>query len=57
MWAALDAELRALILQRYVKVYDVTLGEEPDDDDDKPMYFTRDRFFMLELPGDEDTAA
>jgi len=53
VWAELDAELRALIVQRQVKVYDVTLGEEPAEDNDGPIIATVDRFFMLELLGDD----
>jgi hypothetical protein len=52
---ALDDELRALILQRTVLVYDLTLGEEPSNDNDEPIMTTPDRFFMLELRGDDDT--
>ena len=55
VWANLDSELRALILQRQVKVYDASLGEEPADDNDEPILATPDRFFMLELHGDDDT--
>lgn len=55
VWGALDSELRALILQRQVKVYDVSLGEEPDEDNEAPIMATPDRFFMLELLGDPDT--
>ncbi|MDX2093890.1 MAG: DUF6178 family protein [Kofleriaceae bacterium] len=55
VWGALDAELRALILQRQVKVYDVSLEEEPAEDNENPIMATPDRFFMLELLGDEDT--
>ena len=55
VWGSLDAELRALILQRSIaKVYDVSLGEEPADDNDEPILATPDRMFMLELQGDED---
>src|SRR6202035_923243 len=54
-WANLDAELRALILQQQVVVYDVSLGEEPAEDNDEPIMATPDRFFMLELKGDDDT--
>jgi hypothetical protein len=54
-FGALDTELRALILQRQVKVYDVSLGEEPEEDNESPIYATPDRFFMLELLGDEDS--
>ncbi len=56
VWANLDSELRALILQRFVtKVYDVSFGEEPADDNDEPILATPDRMFMLELQGDDDT--
>jgi hypothetical protein len=55
VWSGLDAELRALILQRQVKVYDVSLGEEPPEDSEQPTMATPDRFFMLELSGDDDT--
>lgn len=55
VWSGLDAELRALILQRQVKVYDVSLGEEPPEDSEIPTMATPDRFFMLELSGDDDT--
>ena len=55
VWAALDSELRALILQKQVKVYDTTLEEEPAEDNDGMLMPTPDRFFILELLGDEDT--
>lgn len=55
VWSGLDGELRALILQRQVKVYDVSLGEEPDVADDVPVMTTPDRFFLLELTGDDDS--
>jgi Family of unknown function (DUF6178) len=55
VWRELDAELRALIVQRQVKVHDVTLGEGPDEniDDDVPIFTTPDGFFQLELTGDD----
>lgn len=53
VWRALDAELRALILQREVKVYDTTLGEGPEEDNEAPMMPTPDSFFILELPEDD----
>ncbi len=53
-WGALDAELRALILQRQVVVYDTTLEEAPAEDVEAPVMTTPDRFFLLELKGDED---
>ncbi len=55
VWANLDAELRALILQRQVTVYDVTLEEGPTEDNDEPIMTTPDRFFLLELKGDDNT--
>lgn len=51
----LDVELRALILQRMVKVYDVSLGEEPEEDNEAPIMPTPDRYFLLELHGDDDS--
>jgi hypothetical protein len=54
VWAGLDAELRALIMQRMVKVYDASLGEEPDEANEAPIMPTPDRYFLLELFGDED---
>ena len=57
VWAGLDAEFRALIFQRSLKVYDTTLGEEPPEDDEHAIMATPDRFFMLELPDDNDTQA
>jgi len=55
VWSNLDAELRALIFQRQVKVYDVTLEEAPPEDSEESIMTTPDRFFLLELHGDEDT--
>jgi hypothetical protein len=54
VFGALDSEMRALILQRQVKVYDVSFGEEPAEDNEAPIYATPDRFFMLELLGEDD---
>jgi Family of unknown function (DUF6178) len=55
VWGQLDAELRALILQREVKIYDVSLGEEPAEDNEGQIIPTVDTFFMLELLGDDDS--
>jgi len=55
VWGHLDAELRALILQRVVRVYDTTQEEQPAEDNDSPILPPPDRFFLLELLGDEDT--
>src|SRR5438445_52055 len=40
VWGRLDAELRALILQRQVKIYDTTLGEEPPETEEDPPIMT-----------------
>ncbi|HEX2690254.1 MAG TPA: DUF6178 family protein [Kofleriaceae bacterium] len=53
VWGQLDSELRTLILQRQVKIYDTTLGEAPAENDDAPIYVTPDQFFQLELLGDD----
>src|SRR5205085_12575779 len=37
VWAGLDTELRALILQRQVKVYDITLEEAPPEDSEESI--------------------
>jgi len=55
VWGQLDAELRALILQRQVKIYDVNLGEEPIEENEGQIIATVDTFFMLELLGDDDS--
>lgn len=55
VWGQLDAELRALLLQRQVKIYDVSMGEGPDDDNDAAIMPTPDGFFLLELTGDDDS--
>jgi hypothetical protein len=54
VWGRLDAELRALILQRQVKVHDVSLGEQPDEDSEAEIMPTPDSFFLLELTSDDD---
>jgi hypothetical protein len=61
VWAGLDYEMRALFFQRHTQIWDLTLGEEPDDDPDdeevgeRPVYMTVDRWFAIRLLGDEDT--
>ena len=54
-WAGLDAEMRALLMQRHTVIYDLSIGEEPDDSDDRPIYVTPDRFLAVKLLGNEDT--
>jgi hypothetical protein len=55
VWSQLDAELRALIVQRFVKIYDTSLGEEPDEANEAAIMPTPDRMFLIELPDDDDT--
>ncbi|HUJ63876.1 MAG TPA: DUF6178 family protein [Kofleriaceae bacterium] len=55
VWGQLDAELRALIIKRSTVIYDVSLGEQPAEDNDEPIMTTPDRYFLLELQGDDDT--
>ncbi len=54
VWSKLDIELRALIFQRHIKVYDASLDEAPAEDNDEPIMPTPDRFFLLELSGDDE---
>jgi hypothetical protein len=55
VWAGLDAEVRALFVQRHAYIYDLSAGEEPDDDDGRAhLYFTPDSFFCLRIDGGED---
>jgi hypothetical protein len=56
VWASLDTEFRALILQKQCRIWDVSLGEEPEEDNERAIMATPDSFFMLELPEDEDSA-
>jgi hypothetical protein len=54
VWVHLDVELRALILQREVKIYDISLEEEPAEDNEAAIMTTPDRMFLLELPDEDD---
>ncbi|HTJ46526.1 MAG TPA: DUF6178 family protein, partial [Kofleriaceae bacterium] len=54
-WERLDPELRALWVQRNTFVYDLSIGEEIPEDEERPLYPTVDGFFMLALLGDDDT--
>jgi hypothetical protein len=54
VWAGLDTELRALILQRQAKIYDTTLGEEPPEDSEIPTFTTPDRWFLVEMHGEDE---
>ncbi len=56
VWAGLDAEFRALVLQQQTVIWDTTLNEGPEDDNDEPIMTTPDGFFMIQLNGDDDTS-
>ena len=55
VWKDLDPELRTLIFQKQVIVYDTTQNEGPDENSDAAIMPTPDRFFLVELTGDEDS--
>lgn len=56
VWARLDPELTALVLQRLVKVHDLTQDEAPSEDTENPLLATPDSFFVIELvSGDEES--
>src|SRR5215510_10325803 len=55
VWGGLDPELRALWVQRNAVVYDLSIGEEIPDDEERPLYQTPDGFFAIALTGDDDT--
>jgi hypothetical protein len=54
VWAGLDPELRALWVQRNAVVYDLSIGEEIPEDEERPLYQTPDSFFAIALAGDDD---
>ncbi|HEY4180810.1 MAG TPA: DUF6178 family protein [Kofleriaceae bacterium] len=56
VWASLDFEFRALILQKQTYIWDVSLEEEPAEDNEHAIMATPDRFFMLQLPDEENDA-
>lgn len=49
VWQGLDPELCALLLSRWAHIWDHSLGEEPDDSVDGPLYKTPDTFFTLKV--------
>jgi hypothetical protein len=54
VWEGLDPELRALMLARWTRIYDLSLGEEPDEPDEVPLYFTPDTFFAVAITAEDD---
>jgi hypothetical protein len=56
VWERLDAELTALIVARSTHIYDLALGEEPDDSDGRPIVLTPDRYFAVKIMADDGEA-
>jgi hypothetical protein len=50
----LDPELAALVVARHAIVYDLSLGEPPPEEEERPIYTTPDGFFSLVLTGERD---
>jgi Family of unknown function (DUF6178) len=53
VWHGLDAELAALIVQRWTRVYNLVEEEIPDDEE-PPFFPTPDRFFMIKITASDD---
>lgn len=51
-WRQLDPDLVALILQRWVRVYDIVESEVPDWEE-PPLIATPDRFFVLKVTAED----
>jgi hypothetical protein len=49
VWRGLDPELCSLMLARWCRIWDHSLGEEPEDDVEGPLYATPDTFFTLKV--------
>jgi hypothetical protein len=54
VWEALDPEFSALVLARATHIYDLSLGEEVPDDEERPVFLTPDRFFAVALTGERE---
>jgi hypothetical protein len=54
VWDGLDAEVRALLFARWTRIYDLSLGEEPNEPDEVPLYFTPDTFFAVAITAEDD---
>jgi hypothetical protein len=53
VWRQLDPDLTALVLQRWVRVYDIVESELPDWEE-PPFIATPDRFFMLKVTSEDE---
>jgi hypothetical protein len=54
VWAGLDPELAALLLARWTRIHDLSLGEEVPEESERPIVTTPDTFFALEILADDD---
>jgi hypothetical protein len=54
VWEKLDPELTALTLQRFTRIYDLTLEEAPPDNPEGPLLQTPDTFFVVEILAEDD---
>lgn len=57
VWQTLDPELGALLLARQVHIYDLSLGEEVPDEEERPIYNTPDSFFAIAIDAEDDDSA
>src|SRR5262249_37070106 len=53
---ALDVELPSLWLARHARVYDLSLGEAPPEEDEHLLWPSPDRFFLVEITAQGDAA-
>lgn len=54
VWERLDGELTALFFARATTIYDLSLEEEPDDSDGKPIVMTPDSFFAVKITAEDE---
>ncbi|HKE15636.1 MAG TPA: DUF6178 family protein [Kofleriaceae bacterium] len=54
VWEQIDPELRALILARTTRIYDRSLEEEPDEDEERPMFTSPDSFFTVVITAERE---
>ena len=54
VWERLDPELAALILARNTRIYDHTLEEAADEDEERPMITTVDTFFTVVITAERE---
>jgi hypothetical protein len=53
-WAGLDPEFAALLLRRHTEIYDLSLGDAPPDEEERPIFTTPDTFFAVVLTAESD---